>query len=216
MSGKITDLTTQKRNKDRVNVFIEGDYAFSLDAAVASRLKPGQYLSNDDISALSDDDEFVRAYARALRFLGTRPRSIQEVRLNLQRKEVPEPVVEQVIDKLQSLNYVDDLEFARFWIRNRDEFSPRGTRGLRYELQQKGITATVIDTALAEFDADDAALRAARKKLNYYSRQANGDPAAFQKKMSGFLQRRGFDYDTVRSVVDTLLDELSLDDTFEE
>lgn len=216
MSGIITDLTTQKRNQHRINVFIDGEYAFSLDAAVASRLQQGQFLSDDDISALNDDDEFARAYARALRYLTSRPRSAQEVRRNLAQKEVPEPLIDIVLQRLESDGYVDDREFARFWVRNRDEFSPRGVRGLQYELQQKGVHATIIDEALAEFDANDAAMRAARKKLRYYSRQAE-TAQEFRQKMGGYLMRRGFNYDSVRTVIDTLLAELSLDDdTFEE
>jgi regulatory protein len=211
MSGKITDLTTQKRNQHRVNVFIDGDYAFSLDAAVASRLQPGQFLSEADIAALNDDDEFTRAYAKALRFLTTRPRSTQEVRDNLRRKAFPEPLIEQVLDRLLALGYVNDFEFARAWVRNRDEFSPRGARGLQHELRQKGVDSAIIDEVLAEFDAEDAALRAARQKFDYYSRQSD-TVEAFRRKMGGYLTRRGFSYDSVRTVLDTLLEELSFDD----
>jgi len=130
MAGKITALRFQKRNKDRVNVYIDGQFAFGLAAIEAARLQVGQTLSDDDVARLRVRDEVERAYERALNFLSYRPRSEAEVRRNLYKKDVEDEVVEVVVERLTRAGLVDDREFARYWVENRLQFNPRGARAL--------------------------------------------------------------------------------------
>lgn len=215
MDGTITAITVQERNPERVNVYLNGQYAFSLDAIMAARLRPGQHLMADDVSQLQADDAISKAFDRAVRYLGSRPRSIQEVRRKLQDNDVAPTVIEIVIHRLQDMGYVDDAAFARFWLQNRDAHSPRGLTALRYELRQKGIEDAIIQTVLDDFDTSDAALRAARQKVRSY--QHIDDERTFRQKLSGYLLRRGFNYDVVQPVVNLLVQERDFDtDTFEE
>ena len=75
MAGTITALNIQKRNKERVNVFIDDQFALAVTALMAATLRKGQYLSDADIERLKDTDELDKAYNHAIRFLGYRPRS---------------------------------------------------------------------------------------------------------------------------------------------
>lgn len=215
MDGTITAIATQERNEERVNVFINGEYAFSLDALVAARLRPGQQLSADDVSQLQADDAISKAYDRAVRFLATRPRSIAEIRRKLREKDVANAVIDLVIGRLQNMGYVDDEAFARFWVQNRDSHNPRGTTALRYELRQKGIDDTIIETVLEDFDPSDAVMRAARQKARSLNNIAEAQ--SFRQKLSSYLMRRGFTYDVVQPVVNILIEERAFDtDNFEE
>lgn len=214
MNGTITALTTQKRNQERINVFIDGAYAFSLDQMTAASLSVGQFLSDAEIDSLQSSDDVAQALEKAVRYLAARPRSISEVRQNLYKKDFDEAIIETVIDRLIDLGYVDDEAFAKFWVQNRDDHNPRGAKGLRYELKQKGIETAIIDRVLVDFDAADAADRAARGQLYRYRNIS--DTSEFRRKMGGFLMRRGFNYEVVRSVIDTLIDELSLNDNIQE
>ncbi len=201
MSGRITALKVQKRNPRRVNVYIDGQFAFGLAAIEAMRLHVGQQLSADDIARLRADDQRQVAYDRALHFLSFRPRSQAEVERHLRDKFAPE-VVEQVIARLERAGLVDDRAFVRFWIENRDTFRPRGKRALRYELRQKGVPAALIDAALQDYDEEAAARRAAQDRVR---KLRHLDEAAARAKLLAFLNRRGFSYATARQTVDELV-----------
>ncbi|MDX1663213.1 MAG: RecX family transcriptional regulator [Candidatus Promineifilaceae bacterium] len=203
---KITALKPQKRNKERVNVYLDDVFAFGLALDAAIGLHVGQTLSADEIAALKDEDAFVRAKGRALRYLGYRPRSVDEVRRNLARKGVEEPVIERVLAYLEHYDYVDDLAFAEYWIEQRETFKPRGRLALQQELRQKGVARRTIDEALADLDETQAARRAAMKRGRRY---ANLPYDEFRRKLGGFLQRRGFRYGTARDAVDRAWQEYS-------
>jgi regulatory protein len=206
--GTVTGLEVQKRNKKRVRVFLDGEYAFSLSLDDAARLRKGQILSEAEINALRDQDAITRATDAAARFLGLRPRSVQEVRQNLARKDLPPPVIDQAIERLTMLGYLDDRSFAAFWVADRGQFKPLSPRALRYELRRKGIADTIIDEVLADLDAEDAAYRAASSQLR---RMRGLDRRTFREKIGVFLGRRGFSYamsrDTVRRLIETLEEE---------
>jgi regulatory protein len=207
--GKITTLEASKRDPSRVNVYLDGEYAFSLALDDAARLRKGQELTDAEIAALKGADAVVRAVDSASRFLAVRPRSIQEVRDNLIRKRFEDAVIAQAIDKLQALGYLDDQAFAAFWVRERRTFKPLGARALRYELRQKGISESMIREALADIDAEEDALRAAQgqaRKLRGLSRRD------FRQKLGAFLQRRGFAYEDAARAVRQLQAEIEADD----
>ncbi|MGD8966751.1 MAG: RecX family transcriptional regulator, partial [Anaerolineae bacterium] len=161
MAGKITALAYQKRNKDRVNVYLDGKFAFGLAVIEAARLHVGQILSDDEIIRLRTMDDVERAYGRALDYLSYRPRSESEVRRNLREKDVEDQIVDEVVGRLTRAGLLDDREFARYWVENRARFNPRGLRGLRYEMQQKGVSRDIIDEALVTFDVEAAARKTA-------------------------------------------------------
>jgi regulatory protein len=207
--GTITALEIQKRNKERVNVYLDGEYTFSLALIEAAKLRKGQPLTDAEIDALRGEDDVTRAVDYAANFLSYRPRSVAEVRRNLEKKDLPEAVIEQAIDRLQQLGYVDDVAFARYWLENRDTFKPRGPAALRYELRQKGVAEDIIGAALESLDPVDAARRAGEAK----ARRLRGlTREAFRNKLGSFLQRRGFRYETTRDVIHQIIDELVADD----
>lgn len=197
MAGTITALKIQKRSKERVNLFLDDDYAFSVSLSVAATLKKGQYLSDADIEQLKDQYEQYKAYQHALRFLSFRSRSRMEVESHLRGKDYAPDVVNQTIERLTREQYLDDEAFVRFWLEDRERFRPRGKRGLRYELRQKGIADEVIDTVLAELDEDQLAWAAVEPKLRQWHPL---DEADLKKKIFGFLSRRGFGYEVTQTV----------------
>ena len=205
MTATITALEAQKRNTERISVYLDGEFAFGLPSSEAARLRVGQTLSADEIAALRQVDAVSRATDRAVRLLARRPYSTTEIRRNLASHEVAPSVIEDVIRKLERLEYIDDLAFARYWIENRERFKPRSPRALRYELQQKGIATDLIETALADLDPHASARRAAEGKLRSLRGQTRD---TFRAKLSAFLARRGFGFDEVRQVIDQISAEL--------
>ena len=213
MAGTITALRFQKRNAERVNLFLDGVYAFPLPATDAAQLRIGQQLSDQEIEDLKLLDLYGRGYNKALRFLAVRPRSEAEVRRTLQSyrlrdgRGLNEAQIEKIIAKLYEHQYLNDQEFARFWVDQRNRFRPIAPRALRYELRQKGVNYAVAEEIITELsDAAAACEAAARSRL--YKWQHEIDPDQFRKKMGGFLQRRGFDWAVAQDVTDRLWQEL--------
>jgi len=198
MAGHITALEVQKKNKNRVNVYLDGAFAFGLPLTVAVQLHKGQWLSDEDIARLKAEDAYVRAMEAATTFLAVRPRSIAEVRRRLQRGKFDSATIERVIQRLQELDYLDDEAFARYWVENRETFRPRGLRALRYELRQKGIADEIIDTILKDVSPEVSARAALAPKVRQWKHL---EWTEFRKKATQYLARRGFSYDVIRGAV---------------
>lgn len=197
MAGQITGIEVQKKNKERANIFIDGQFAFGLAIIEAARLRAGQHLSDADIAALLAVDEQARAHELALDFLSYRPRSQAEVARRLREKGFAELTIEYVLQRLSRAGLIDDVEFARYWIANREQFKPRGGRALGYELRQKGIADDIIDDLIQDIDEAESAYRAAAPKIHRWRLL---DPLEFRRKLGSFLQRRGFSYAVIAEV----------------
>lgn len=206
MTRKITALKLQKRNKNRVNVYLDGEYAFGLTKIVAAWLQVGQELTEEKINQLQDQDQIEVTLQSAIHFVSYRPRSVNEVRKNLKKKNIEEEIIDEVIERLIRGGLVNDRDFAQLWVENRSEFRPRGRRALRRELRQKGIEDEVIESAIADLDEDDLAYKAAKKQDRKYKHLEWQD---YRKKMYGFLARRGFNYGIITSIVSKTWDELT-------
>ncbi len=205
MAGKITALEIQKRNRKRVSVFLDGEYAFGLAAEEAMRLQIGQQLSDVDIERLLAADMLQTAYQRALHFLSYRPRSVQEVRRNLADKGFSEDAVEATVGRLEQAGLLNDTEFARFWVEQRHDFRPRGAAMLRHELRQKGVPPEVVSHALRNLDEDELAYETASR---FAGRLSSLPRDEFRRKLTGYLARRGFPYDAIETALQRLASEL--------
>ena len=208
MAGRITSLSVQKNNPQRVNVYIDGEFAFGLAMIEAVKLSTGQLLTDADIRALDQLDECERARESALNLLSYRPRSEHEVRRRLQQKGFSEQAIESAVQRLLRAKLLDDEAFARYWISNREQFRPRGQFALRQELWRKGVPSRIIDRLLEDVDEAENAYQAAMKRLSRWQRM---EPSERQHKLTGYLQRRGFSYDVIREVWDRLVAELAID-----
>ncbi len=202
MAGTITALRYQQRNRDRVNVYIDGDYAFGLPSIVAVRLRVGQTVTDAEIAELRQTDDAERAYGRTLDFLSYRPRSEAEVRRALRTKGWSEETVEVVVARLAQAGLLNDAEFARYWVENRSQFNPRGLRALRHELRSKGVADAVISSELAELDEGESARHVAEQVARRLAHLPTPD---FRRKLGAYLASRGFSYATIEPLIDEML-----------
>jgi regulatory protein len=206
---RITAITAQKKNPNRVNISLDDEFAFGLSRMAAAWLRQGQELSDEKIAALQMQDAREVAFGKAMRFLGYRARSVQEVRENLQKHEIPEVVIEEVLKRLQETNLLNDEQFAQAWVENRNTFRPRSRRALAMELRHKGLDDEVVqDTLNNNVDENRLALEAARK---YVRKVQQLEWPNFRQKLGGFLGRRGFSYAVVAPVLRQLWSEIHAD-----
>jgi regulatory protein len=192
MTHRISALKLQKRNHQRVNVYLDGEYAFGLARIVAAWLAVGTELSDEKIAQLQAENQHETAYQRALNLINFRPRTEVEIRQNLRRHNWEEEIIQYVIKRLRDNGMVDDAGFAQTWVDNRAELRPRSRRALAFELKQRGVDSAIIEQTLDKVDestmAYQAAQRQAQKIKNYEWRE-------FRLKMLRYLAQRGFAYD---------------------
>ena len=211
-TGKITALRAQINDPQRVNVFLDGSFALgiSLNTLTNEGLFVGKELDAEGYDRLAASETADKSFQAALRLLEARSRSVAEIRDKLRRKEFDPDAIERTLDRLAQLGLVDDAAFARRLVENRMLLTPRGKGALRDELRRKGIDRLIADDVLGDEqllgDQHAQALAVARTALHKYS--SAPDKMTFTRKLGGYLQRRGFGFDSIRPVVDTLWHEL--------
>ena len=149
-------------------------------------------------------DDFGINLNRVLRFLSFRPRSEKEIKDYLKRKQVSLITSQKVISKLKESNFLNDLEFAKWWVEQRTLIKPRALRIIKIELKQKGISNEIIEELMqnTEFKLKndvEMAIKLAQKRMQRYK---NLSKQEIYEKMGRFLQSKGFDYETIRKSID--------------
>ncbi len=222
---QITKLEYQKKDPNRVNVYVDEKFVAGLETNDIIRLGlyKGQEISPTELNKIISESEFGKLFNAVLNFLSFRPRSEWEVRQYLERKirfkkeeirkreqiNKAQKIIENIIDKLRQIGQINDEEFARWYLEQRQTFRPMGEKGLKYELLKKGIPRDTIAKLLDSYIAKDEtrpsdyelAKRALKKKFRHESAMKQFDNKAIIK-MQRFLASRGFDWDTIKEVVD--------------
>jgi regulatory protein len=208
---QITALEVQKKNPNRVNVYLDGEFAFGLSRIVAAWLEPGMKINQEKINSLQAADTSEIVYQKALKLLDYRPRTEKEIYQRLAQKGYEPENIEITIDRLRTANLVQDGQFARMWVENRNTSHPRSMRLMQYELKMKGVQDVLIENALAESESDlTLAQRAAEKHAR---KLRNLEWLDFRKKLSAFLARRGFSFETINFVVRSVWENQEKQDT---
>ncbi len=203
----ITSIERQKKNRRRVSIFLDGEFAFGMneDAVFRFGLRKGMELDAALRAEIERYDAEVQAKLTAERFLATRMRSEKEVRGRLKRDAIPEDVIDQTIAAFRRVQLLDDAEFARVWVKDRLRLRPRSAAMLRRELRAKGVKDDVIALVLGEaFEVKEEA-DVARELAESYRRKHPGlEPEVLMRRLAGFLQRKGYSpalvYDVVKAV----------------
>lgn len=199
MSGTITTLKVQERSKGRVNVFLDGEFAFGLALIHALWLKVGQHLNDIEIVELQAADTLEKAKQRALGLITYRPRTVLEVKRRLQRAGVDEDTVEKVIVSLRAAELLDDQSFSTAWVESRLGSSPRSKRMMAWELRQKGVSDAAIESTLENVSDEAAGYELAIRRWSMIAKLKTAGER--RRKLSGYLARHGFDYDIIQDVI---------------
>jgi regulatory protein len=213
----ITKISAQKNNTERFNLFIDEKYAFSVDADVLARfqLSKGKELSALDLTEIEYQDDIRKGVNSAIQFLSFRMRSGKEVRDYLKKSELDEAIIQEVIHKLFERNYLNDLEFAKAYVRTQMNTTKKGPVILKQELQAKGINVHEIELALEEYSNDlqvENAMALAVKTIKQNRKLAE---KMVQQKMEQVLVRKGFMHHTINIVLEEAAYEKGEDEQWE-
>jgi len=202
--SKITSLKLQKRNQQRVNVYLNGEFAFGLSRILASKLYIGQEISAEMVSQLQAEDTYEVGFQIATKFISYQPRTEAEVRRKLEEKNIGQETIHQIIERLKGICLLDDTKYAQSWVDSRNEHRPRSRRALAYELRHRGIDPKIIDQATETFDDDEMAYRAALKQSRKLEKI---EMEVFCQKMLRHLSQRGFSYEVSKQAISRVLKE---------
>jgi regulatory protein len=202
MQNTITALTTQKRNPNRVNIFLDGEFSFGLYIINAVHLRVGQTISQEMIDSLKKDDQIEEVFQKALKYISYKPRTKFEVVKKLNENDFNQDIISIVLEMLIEKGYVDDSQYAKNWVENRSFYKPRSKKLITWELKNKQISEDIISEVTGEMiPEEELAMLAAEK----YARRLSGyEKDVFFRRLSGYLIRRGFSYSTVNSTVQTV------------
>lgn len=204
---KITDIEIQKRNKDRVNIYLDNSFAFGLTNEIRYKfdLQIHQELEESFIEDVIKAEEQTKVTTAALNLISYRQRSIKEIYDKLKEKGFEESFIHKSIEYCKELNYLNDKHFAQSFINDKQNLNRFGSKRIKYELIKKGISKNIIEEQL-NIDPDEEyeiALVLAERKMNSYK---NDDRNSTYRKLSGFLLRKGYPYDVVKKVLNMVLE----------
>jgi regulatory protein len=202
--SEITQIKPQRNNK-RVNVYLDGKFGFGLDLENYMKLniKVGQELSEAEVNKIVQKAEFQKTLDKLLRFGTLRPRSVKEINDWFRKHKVHKSLHKELFNRLKRLELIDDEKFAKWWIVQRLEFRPRGSRALMFELYKKGIDRSIVNQLISELVNQEDELKMAKELLEKKAyKWAKYDGMEKKKKMNEFLARKGFGWDIVSRAVD--------------
>ncbi len=211
MPGVIAALRLQRGGR-KVTVEMVGAESFSLALPLADGLHPGQALDGAAIADLIGRDRLETVYRRCLALIARRPRSQKEIERYLRARKTEDAEAQKVLQRLAGAGLLDDGEFARQWVENRQAFRPRSRRALQAELRRLGVAEPDALAALQDIREDDAALAVARKRGARLYASVRGDPKprqTFENKLTAFLASRGFNFDLARETARTVWRDLA-------
>lgn len=200
----ITKIEPQK-NIERVNIYIDGEFAFGLMKEIQYKygLTKDMEIDKDFIDKVLLEEEQFKAKNIALKFLSHRQRSTKEIVDKLKKKEFDDSIIHMTLDYLKRYKLVDDLEFAKSFMKDKTNLNKYGPAKIKFELYKKGISKEIIDEVIDDYDDEySIALELAKKKIRSYKKD---DKNAIYRKLGGFLGRKGFSYECISKVLKELV-----------
>ena len=204
----VTKILEQKRRANRRNIYLDGRFAFGLNDNVVARfrLREGMNLTEVQIEQIEQGEVRQECFDDAMKYLKSRLHSRAELRRKLVRREHPEEMIDEVLSELGRMGYLDDARFARTKALAAAEHKHHGRRRAFVELLKAGVKRDVADAALDDVYEQTDSLAAARmlaeKKAGSLKKL---EPMVARRRLAGMLQRRGFDYETIKPVIDQVL-----------
>jgi len=205
----ITKIIEQNRRQNRRTIYLDGKFAFGCNINVVAkfRLREGLTVSQDEIAQIEQGELRQECFDAAIKFLERRLHSTSELRRKLQPRGYPPAVVDEVMADLLRMNYLDDARFAQLKAQSAAQHKHHGRRRAKMELLKSGVQSEVADQALDKVYDDKSETRDVARQLamKQAPRLKKLDPQVAKRRLIGMLQRRGFDYDDIRPLIDEVL-----------
>jgi regulatory protein len=207
----ITRIVKRKNKRRMFAVHVDGSYAFDVSDTVLVQygLKTEDNIDQNKIAEIKASEVRKEAQLTAVNYLSYRPRSSREVIDHLGRKGFPRDLAESIVRHFETVSLINNLEFARMFVRDKLRRKPIGKSLIQKLLAAKGISSPMIQQVLSENISDEdqknAALELASRRLRLTKRSmAKLDPIKQRQRLTGYLLRHGFTNEVVQKTVQTL------------
>ncbi|WP_456272054.1 recombination regulator RecX [Bacillus sp. AK031] len=192
--GVITKITKQVKNDERYNIFIDGDYSFSVDEEILARFQLGKGKEIDEIAIaeIGYEDDVRKAFNLAIHYLSFRMRTEKEVTDYLKKKELGDAVAGEAIHKLKKYKYLNDKEFAEAYVNTQINTSDKGPAAVERELVAKGVDRNFIEEALASFHKDIQLEKAIVLTNKLFKKYKKDSLTTAKQKIEQNLVRKGY------------------------
>ena len=205
----ITKITTQQKNQDRFNIFMDygkgkgEEFAFSVDSDVLIKfqLKKGMELDDFSFMEIQYQDDIRKAYNRAIYYLSRRMRSEKEIHDYLVTKEIDEPVIIEILHRLTAQKYINDEEYALAYVRTQANTTDKGPNVIKMELKEKGIVEQILNPALQEYPLEQQIEKATKISVKFYQKNTKESLKVLKQKLENLLLRKGYSYDIINIAV---------------
>ncbi|WP_177168018.1 RecX family transcriptional regulator [Marininema mesophilum] len=202
-SGVITRIERQKSGAPRYNIHIDGTYRFAVheDVLVKWSLSKGMIVDTEKMESILQEEERNKVRQTAFRYVGYKPRTLQETKRFLSGKGFAEEYVIQVVADMETKGYLDDRLFAGNWVEERRRTKGYGVAVLRQELLRKGISPTCVEEAVSRIEEEDEVAIARTTAEKRYRRLADQPWQVVERRLGQYLIRRGFSSSLVRRLL---------------
>ncbi|MBE6184170.1 recombination regulator RecX [Heyndrickxia ginsengihumi] len=202
----ITKISVQKNNPERYNIFLDGQYRFSVDEEVLARfqLLKGKEISSFELDHIMLQDDIRKGVNIAIQFLSFRMRSEKEIKDYLRKKEMDEAIIKEVIHKLYEQQYLNDLHFAISYVKTQVNTTRKGAKIIQLELQQKGINEAYIEEAMGYYDIDKQVEHALLLAEKYAKQHQKLSEKQLYQRIEQHLARKGYTFDVISRALKNL------------
>ena len=203
----ITKVEIQKRNKDRVNIFIDDEFGFACNAELVYKynLLKNKQIDFEYIKEVIDEDNYIKAKNKALRIIEKCIKTEWEIKDKLIKLGYSEDTVERVLEFLREYDFVNDKKYARMFIKQK--ITKEGKAKIKLELLRKGVSKEIIENEIdliGDEEERDSALKLAEKRYRVL-RKLETDDTKLYRKLFSYLIRRGYEYQEVKNILSDIL-----------
>ena len=203
----ITKIEVGKRNKERVNIYIDEEYAFSISAELIYKenIKVKDKIDVDSLKKLADEDNYIKCKNTALKTIERTYKSEKELVQKLALKGYDDHIINRTINFMKEYNLLNDNNYASMYVK--DKSRNIGKKKIKYSLLQKGIDEEIIESELEKINNDEVkaiVYEMALKKYKVFSKREN-DNYKLTQKLYRFLMGKGYDYDLIKDVVKSIV-----------
>ncbi|MEW9095015.1 MAG: recombination regulator RecX [Clostridiaceae bacterium] len=205
--GVVTKIEVGKRNKNRVNVYLDDEFSFACSAEIIYRfnIKAGENINLQNLEEIVEEDNYIKCKSDSLRFLGKTYKTQKQIYDKLLGKGYDTKTIDRVINFLKEYNFIDDDKYAQMYIK--EKIVKEGVNKIKFSLISKGIKEEIINEKINEVDSEcqeEAILKLAEKKYNQLMKTEN-DKRIIYKKIGDYLFRKGYSWDIIKVALNQTL-----------
>lgn len=201
--GIITKIETQKRNKERVNIYIDEEYAFAVFSELVYKngLKVKQEIDEETLKDVFLEEEKKKCKSTAIRIVERSYKTEKELREKLTLKGYDKSSIEYALEFLKEYNFLNDESYSKMFVK--DSSRSKGKNRIKMDLKRKGVSEENIQDALSNINKEEEFLTAKKlgeKKYNQLIKRED-DKYKLSSKLLSFLVSKGFEYELSKDVV---------------